>query len=295
MKGRRPTLVGVALLTATAVSAVAANFAQAAFSSAATASQSVSSRSLGAPSALSASASGHNVALSWSAGTNGNGYQLLTAANGTNPACGAASFTSLSTTAALSATDSGRYLPQGSYQCYQVRTTYNTWWSVSGNPIAAVQLGFVAASVTVTSGGVAGDLDAGDSIVVTYNQPVNTTTGPVAADNICTDSISNTIVLGSNGSGTTCNATPASVGTITGMTVAKKGRFAATWSWNGAHTVLTITLGAKSAGFSGAVSGSGTFNPTTTAGGMLSATGAFHNCDTNSGSGNCLPAVSAGF
>lgn len=293
MSWRRPTVIGLALLAALAGSASIASYAEAAFTSAPTASQSISSRNLIAPASLAATPSGHDVSLSWPAGTSGSGYQLLTAANGTSSNCASASFTSLTTTTGLAATDTGRSTPQGTYQCYQVRTTYNTWWSINSNPTAAAQLGFVASSVAITNGGAAGDLDTGDTIVITYNQPVDTTTGPAASDNLCTDTTTNTIVVGSTGAGATCAVTPGTVGTITGMTIAKKGRLAATWTWNTAHTVLTVTLGAKTAGSTGIASGTGTFNPTTTA--MLSANGAFHNCDTNTAGGNCLPTITGGF
>ena len=116
--------------------------------------------------------------------------------NSTSPTssnCSAASFANLTTTASLAYTDTGRYTPQGTYECYQVQTTYNTWNSVSGNPIAAAQLGFVAAGVAITNGGGAGKLDTGDTIVVTYNQAVNTATGPSGTDNVCTDTGTNTI------------------------------------------------------------------------------------------------------
>ena len=37
------------------------------------------------------------------------------------------------------------------------------------------------------------------------------------------------------------------------------------------------------------LSGTWTLNPTTTGTKVLSATGSYHNCDTNTGGGNCLP------
>ena len=142
-----------------------------------------------------------------------------------------------------------------------MQTTYNTWNSVSGNPTAAAQLGFVAAGVAITNGGVAGKLDTGDTIVVTYNQAVNTATGPASTDNVCTDTGTNTIVLGSTGAGATCATSPATLGTITGMTVSKKSRYAATWTWNGAHTTLTITIGANTAGSAATITGSRHLQP----------------------------------
>lgn len=295
MNRRQPTIIGLCLLAAAASSAAIATIAQAAFTSPATASQSISSRNLVAPASLTAKPSGHDVNLSWTAGSNGNGYQLLAAANGTSNNCASATFTALTTTAALSATDTGRYLPQGTYECYQAKTTYNTWTSINSNPTTAAQIGFVASTITVANGGTAGKLDTGDTIIITYNQPVVTATGPSAGDNICTDTTTNTIVIGSTGAGATCATTPSTLGTITGSTVGKKSRWNTTWTWNAAHTVLTATVGANTANSAGSITGSGTFNPTTTATAILSTTGNYHNCDTNTGSGNCLPPVTGTF
>src|SRR5688500_12080310 len=50
-----------------------------------------------APASVSGSAAGHNVALTWPAGTNGNGYSVLGVANGTSSNCSAASFASIGT------------------------------------------------------------------------------------------------------------------------------------------------------------------------------------------------------
>ncbi len=289
-------LVALALLAAIASSAAVATVAYASFTGTGTVTGgAISSRNLVPPGSLTAAPSGHDVAVSWTAGSNGNGYKLLAVANGTSSNCSAASFATLTTTVSLTYTDTGRYTPQGTYECYQVQTTYNTWNSVSGNPIAAAQLGFVAAGVAITNGGGAGKLDTGDTIVVTYNQAVNTATGPSGTDNVCTDTGTNTIVLGTTGAGTTCATSPTTLGTITGMTVSKKSRYAATWAWNAAHTTLTITIGANTAGSAANITGTGTFNPTTTATGMLSTTGAFHNCDTNTGGANCLPTPTGGF
>ena len=289
-------LVALALLAAIASSAAVATVAYASFTGTGTATGgAISTRNLVAPGSLTATASGHDVAVSWPAGSGGSGYKLFAVANGTSSNCSAASFANLTTTASLTYTDTGRYTPQGTYECYQVETTYNTWYSVSGNPTAAAQLGFVASSVAVTNGGVAGKLDTGDTIVVTYNQAVNTATGPATTDNVCTDTGTNTIVLGSTGAGATCATSPATLGTITGLTVSKKSRYDATWAWNAAHTTLTITIGANTAGSAANITGAGTFDPTTTAGGMLSTTGGFHNCDTNTGGANCLPTPTGGF
>ena len=157
MRSARIVAAAVALVllagTATAI---------AAFTNAASASQTVSSRNLGAPTGLTGTASGHNVNLSWTAGTNGSGYAIAAAAERhVVQLHGGGSFAALTTTAGTSITDTGRFTPQGTFECYRVTTTFGTWSSQTGNPTVAVRLGVVAQSVAVTNGGTAGRLDAG--------------------------------------------------------------------------------------------------------------------------------------
>src|SRR5439155_20902289 len=124
-------------------------------------------------------------------------------------------FTSLTTTASLTYADTGRYTPQGTYECYQVQTTYNTWSSQSSNPTAAAQLGFVAQSVSAANGGTAGKLDQGDTLTITYNQPANTLTGLITGNKVCTNAAStgNIIMIGDAIAG--CSAmTTVTVGAI---------------------------------------------------------------------------------
>ena len=149
---------GARVLAATVAAVLLAGTATAlaAFTKASAASQTVSSRNLGAPTGLTGAASGHNVNLSWTAGTNGNGYAIAAAANGTSSNCTAASFSALTTTAGTSITDTGRFTPQGTFECYRVTTTYGTWSSQTANPTVAVRLGVVAQSVAVANGGTAG-------------------------------------------------------------------------------------------------------------------------------------------
>jgi hypothetical protein len=70
---------------------------------------------------------------------------------------------------------------------------------------------------------------------------------------------------------------------------------AATWAWSAANTVLTVTVGNRTAGPNTSVSGTSKFNPTTTAAKLLSTTGSFQTCNTNTGGGNCLPTATGSF
>jgi hypothetical protein len=296
MRLRRRILAPAALGAVIGIACGAA-IADAAFTGAGTASQTITSRNLVAPTSVTATPSGHDVGLTWTAGQNGSGYSLSTVNNGTNSNCSSAVFAGLTTTAGTAYTDTARYQPQGTYQCYQVATTYGTWTSVGSNPSAAAQLGFVAKTIQVTNGGTAGALDPGDKITITYNQPVSTATGPVSTNKVCTNAASsgNIIMIGDAITG--CLATTSvTVGALSGGRSTQTSAFSATWAWSAGNTVLTITIGARTSGVSNpTISGTQTLNPTTTATAMLSSTGSFHNCDTNTGGGNCLPTLTGSF
>jgi hypothetical protein len=291
MRSARIATAAVALiLMAGTASAIAA------FTNTASGSQTVSSRNLGAPTGLTGAASGHNVNLSWTAGTNGSGYAIAAAANGTSSNCTAASFAALTTTAGTSVTDTGRFTPQGTFECYRVTTTFGSWSSQTGNPTVAVRIGVVAQSVVITNGGTAGRLDAGDTIAITFNQAITTASGPVAGNNVCSNA-GGTIMLGVTGTGGTCStATATTVGTLTSLTINRAARYNTTFAWSAGNTVLTLTIGSRSAGAQDpTISGTAVYTPTTTATGLLSATGSFHACSSNSGGGNCTPSATGGF
>jgi hypothetical protein len=291
MRSARIATTAVALiLMAGTASAIAA------FTNTASGSQTVSSRNLGAPTGLTGAASGHNVNLSWTAGTNGSGYAIAAAANGTSSNCTAASFAALTTTAGTSVTDTGRFTPQGTFECYRVTTTFGTWSSQTGNPTVAVRIGVVAQSVVITNGGTAGRLDAGDTIAITFNQAITTASGPVAGNNVCSNT-GGTIMLGVTGTGGTCStATATTVGTLTSLTINRAARYDTTFAWSAGNTVLTLTIVSRSAGAQDpTISGTAVYTPTTTATGLLSATGSFHACSSNSGGGNCTPSATGSF
>ena len=249
--------------------------------------------SLYPPTTFTATASGRNVALSWAAGQNGNGYNIVGAAVASSAACTSATLSAVGTSATLSYTDS-RYTPQGSWYCYETQTAYSSWTSAS-NPRAAVQLGAFASSIVAANGGTAGQLDAGDTLTITFNQAIDPTTSATAANTACiTATTPATFVLGSTTTtGTTCVATEGTVlGKITGGTSNKNIRWASTYTWSNGNRTVTVTLGARIFGSNNPViSGSFILTPTTDATKLLTATGAAHVCDTNAGGGTCLPAV----
>ena len=252
--------------------------------------------SLYAGSGLTATPSGHDVSLSWSAGSNGSGYSVLGVANGSSSNCSTASFASLGSAGGTTYTDTGRYTPQGTWFCYQVKTSYGSWTSVSANPTAAAQLGVVAISAVAANGGTAGRLDPGDTIAVTFNQALTTSTGPSGTNSVCAIAGA-TVVLGSTATSGACAASETvNLGKLSGGTSSANARFSATYAWSAGNTKLTVTVGARTVGLSNpTVSGVWTLNPTTTASKLLSSTGSFHACDTNTGGGACLPGLTGSF
>lgn len=252
---------------------------------------------LGPPGALGGTALGHDVALSWAAGRNGDGYVIRGANGGASPDCASGQYPAIATTAATSHLDAGRYTPQGTWFCYVVETTSSAGWtSVVGNPTVAVQIGFVAAAVGIANGGVAGQLDTGDVIVVTFNQPVAVGTGPGGTNTVCATS-SGTIRLGATATSGPCSASETvNLGSLAGGTTGANGRWAATWQWTDDDRVLTIRLGTRVSGTAVVTTGgSFSFRPVTTTHKLRSATGDFHVCDTNRAGGRCLPVATGDF
>ncbi|CAG0928960.1 hypothetical protein TFLX_01188 [Thermoflexales bacterium] len=255
-----------------------------------------------APGDFSASPQGHAVALSWSDGQSGTGYEVFGAANGSSRDCTGATFTSLGSTTATGYSDNDRFAQPGTWFCYQVQTTRGDWSSQQNNPITAVQLGFVAASLQLLNAGdssacgeaqsgVADELDCGDQIVVGFNQPVDPATGPDSGDTVCADQSSGTIWLGSAGTGDCTSGEDVHLGRLEGGTIENgNSRFAASYDWNTNHTVLIVTMGALVSGSAYPTLSDSTWTliPTTNVGDLLSDFGGYHICDTNA-DGNCLP------
>lgn len=159
----------------------------------------------------------------------------------------------------------------GRYICYRVQTLYppnpqpgETPWVSQGLVVdAAVQTGFVASTVQIVQAGSLFTLDAGDKIIVKFNQPVDTSTGPTSTRTVCAgwnDSSKNeAILIGAPGTGLT-NCDPdnetAVVGRLTdpnpptppGYRIGTKARYNTTWDWSDCTTAtqcatLTATLG----------------------------------------------------
>ncbi|HET6263192.1 MAG TPA: hypothetical protein VFG99_13285, partial [Chloroflexia bacterium] len=253
--------------------------------------------SLYAPGSLVAAPSGRSSVLSWTAGQNGNGYKVLGLGNGTSSACPAstsASYTAITTTTGLSYTDANRSpasVPQGTWYCYQVQTTYQSWSSVLNNPVAGVQVGVVATSVQLINVN-ASKLDSGDQFIFNFNQSIDTTTGPVTGNTVCANAT--TVWVGSTTNNGPCGATETvSVGKISGGTMDENARWTASYVWSNSNRRLTVTLTSRTTGSKTPIMSltTWTFTPTTISTKLLSSTGAFHICDSNTGGGNCTPTL----
>jgi len=261
--------------------------------------------SLIAPGNLGASPHGHDIALKWSAGQNGAGYEVFGVANGNSGDCTSITFASLGSTTSTDYSDSDRFSPQGTWYCYQVQTTHGEWTSQENNPSAAVQLGFVATSLQLTNGedtsacgaeqfGYVDELDCGDQISVGFNQPVDPDTGPGSGDTVCADQ-NGTIWLGSSATSGGCASNEIILlGRLTGGAIENcDSRFDASYDWNDEHTVLIVTVGALVFGSYPTVSDSTwTLIPTDNTDYLWSDSGGHHICDTNADGGNCLPSAS---
>lgn len=246
--------------------------------------------SLYAPGNLTALPAGQSVDLAWTAGQNGNGYTILSA-----PApdplvndCTGASYSTLATQTGTSHTHAAS-TPPGTWRCYTVRTSYQSWTSVQNNPVAGARMGFVASMASFSNTGNP-RIDDNDTITITFNQAVDAATGPQAGNSVCW--VNDRVTLGSTGTGN-CSATETPrLGFLTGGTIERNMRLAATWTWSADGRTLTITLGTRTSGAGNySHSGTWTFVPTSNAALLKSSTGGFHVCDTNAGGGNCTPTV----
>jgi len=259
----------------------------------------LSAISLYSPTSPAAAPLGHTVSVSWTASApqNGSGY-VVSGLNvgGSSSICPAtaSSYAFLSGTAGTSYTDSSSLAggTDGTYVCYLIRSGYDPvtgptswaadplWTSANTLPTAKTPIGFFATGVSFTNGGTANTLDAGDTIVLTFSQAVDTTTvAPVTG--VCSHLLNSTIYLGMS---LTCGTT-GTVGTLAGMTLSNglglDGIYGASAAWSNGNRTFTITVGSLvlGTGASTVASGTETFTPLAT---ISSQTGGLLICTTAS-------------
>jgi len=228
-----------------------------------------SATALYSPTAPAAAPLGHTASVTWTASSpqNGNGYVVSGANIGSSSAtacpAAAASYAFVAGTAATSLTDSTSLAggTDGTYVCYLVRSGFSSaapgtwvadpgWTSADVLPTGKTAIGFFATSVTFANGGTGGRLDTGDTIVITFDQAVNTS--GLTVSQVCAAVASKTVYVGAGTGVATCPTT-ATVGTLTGVqlssTLSVDGAFAVTSAvWTNSSRTLTVTLGAQNMG-----------------------------------------------
>ena len=256
-------------------------------------SNALAAATLPSPAAFTATPAGRNVSLSWTAATPSQNY-ILSGGTATSSACSGVNYAALGTPAATTYSDA-RYTPQGTWYCYRLENRYRSFTSAS--VIRPVQLGVVATAVAITNGGISGSVDTGDVVTITFNQAISAASRPSSTSTVCASGPTDVIYLASTTTSGACAPETTQIGTLTGRPISNNPRWDATYAWNAAGTQLTITLTTRIAQNKNGVLGAGTnsFNPTTAAASLLSSTGNFHVCDTNTGGGNCLPTATGAF
>lgn len=303
--------------------------------------------SLDPPTNFAGEMAGTQAALSWwtplGEANEDAGYEVLWADagppsddTGTPPGCGGAgAYTKIGDTSNAAFNDTSANTRTGSDQpgrwsCYQVRTVYpypvsaSPWTSQAGNPVKEVQVGFVARSVLLTNVDTPFTLKSGDTVRVTFNQPVDIATGPPnglgpatgSAPRICTtwDGGIDEVLIGATGDALArCTDTETiSVGRLQDpdIRLSHQTRYRTSWAWSnctsGHCRVLTATLAevlssytydvdfnfVETPGEQASTSNGDpwTFVPAST---LLSGQGATGICTTNPSGGLCRP-VSTG-
>jgi hypothetical protein len=161
------------------------------------------------PASATASAVGYDMSLGWMAGTHGpvTGQSLLGVDNGLSSNCTGAGYTLITgtlTAAATTYTDTSRgtLANDGDWYCYQLVSNSATVWT---GPLAlsAVQLGLVTTGVSITNGGTANTLQAGDTITLTFNQRTNLAAG---STKVCAFAGTKTVLIGDLKNGNNCGS-----------------------------------------------------------------------------------------
>ena len=205
-----------------------------------------------APTAATATPSGYDMNLAWTAGTHGpvTGQNVNGVDNGTSSNCTGAAYALISaqTAAATSYSDASRANAgnNGDWFCYQLVSTSATVWT-SPLALAAAQIGLVTSGVSIANaGGTAGTMQTGDTITLTFNQR---TTIPAGTIKVCAFTATKTILLDDQKNGNTCGTAAADGYGIaqltTAATISADTKFTATVTvTTTAPYTATITLGA---------------------------------------------------
>lgn len=225
---------------------------------------------VGAPSAATATPSGYDMGLAWTAGTHGpvTGQQLLGVDNLTSSNCTGAAYGSIATlsSSAGSYTDSNRAnaTTNGDWYCYELVSTSATVWTAS-LALPAVQIGLVANALATANGGTANAVSKSDKITITFNQ--ETTLTAQTNVNVCVYS-SGAILIG-DAKPTCLGSTDAySIGklTLSGATLGSNVQFAKSSTAVSTSSPWTLTVTLAGTNSTSAISGTPTwtFTPNAT-------------------------------
>lgn len=218
------------------------------------------------PAGATATASGYDVNLGWTPGTNAvTGQSIKGTYNGTSSNCSGAAYTDFSFNlgaAVSSTTDANRGVSHnGDWVCYEVVSTSATVWT-QALPLSALQVGLAATNVSISNGGTSGAVDQGDTITITFNQAINLASGSAK---VCVfANPDNTILVGDQRGGASCGSVTGdgyNIGTLTTSASLGSARFT-----NSSYTVSgnTITMTIGSGGSASASGASWTFTPAAT-------------------------------
>lgn len=252
----------------------------------------VATASLDPPTNATATVSGADINVSWTAAAAATGYRVSIANNGANSDCSAATYASSVDVTTTSYKQTGP-APNVTW-CYSIVSLLSgTSWTSATAATASAFIGFRATAVALDNAAAAAasncfadtaaanQIDCGNHIVITFNQPVDAAsipTGGTAGDTICL--AGGTLILASASTSLTaaCAATEtARVGTLTSPNVAATAnyRFLANYSLSADRLTLTITVSVQTyptivGTTTATVAGPWRFTPTNVAGRITS-------------------------
>jgi hypothetical protein len=301
-------------------------------------SASFSTDALNNPSNVVVAAAGNAVTYSWTAGSMTSGgtsyiHRLSTKAlqsgsvDGTPPPCAwTDSFPTTSTipnatTSTSIATAAGS---AGAWLCWRLDVQHpasSPLWFSQNSPAGVLKVGHAVASVALANGGTSGTIDQGDTITITFTQPVNKSSGPTdtsgsSGNGVCAyrqgNASSSRIYIGRTSAPASKCASGESpvVGTIGPTDISFSGNTNGSWdasyAWGGtcnagntACTQLVVTLGASTQGSDPSVGLTAPlFDPTDVSGKLTSATGTLAICTTTNNLSTpviCHPEITGSF
>ncbi len=201
---------------------------------------------IGPATGATATASGYDTSLAWTAGTHGpvTGQKLYGVDNTTTANCTGVTYSLLATLASASTaayTDSNRgSTANGDWYCYELLSTSASSWTAA-TALPAVQLGLAATAISLTNGN--GTIANGDTIVITFNQKTTVTAGTVKVCGWAGTGTAGSIVIGDSAAGNCAASGDAySVGRITNIAVGTSRTYPTSTAAVSASAPWTVTI-----------------------------------------------------